>query len=63
LYFSGVFKVTLANQIQSVAVAWQIYSSTRSPLALTRRDIADRYSLKKKMTRGDLSVEEPHVSD
>jgi hypothetical protein len=40
LYFSGVFTVTLANQIQSVAVAWQIYSIPRSPLALTRRDIA-----------------------
>jgi hypothetical protein len=29
--------VTLANQIQSVAVAWQIYSITRGPLALARR--------------------------
>jgi len=37
LYFSGVFKVTLANQIQSVAVASQIYSITRSPLTLARR--------------------------
>jgi MFS family permease len=34
LYFSGVFMATLANQIQSVAVAWQIYAITRSPLAL-----------------------------
>jgi hypothetical protein len=37
--------VTLANQIQSEAVAWQIYS------------------IKKKMMRGDFSVEEPHISD
>jgi len=34
LYFSGVFMATLANQIQSVAVAWQIYAIARSPLAL-----------------------------
>jgi MFS family permease len=34
LYFSGVFMATLANQIQSVAVAWQIYAITHSPLAL-----------------------------
>jgi predicted MFS family arabinose efflux permease len=34
LYFSGVFMATLANQIQSVAVAWQIYELARTPLAL-----------------------------
>jgi len=60
LYFSGVFMATLANQIQSVAVAWQIYAITRSPLALgyvglaqflpvaalffVAGDIADRYN-------------------
>jgi MFS family permease len=60
LYFSGVFLATLANQIQSVAVAWQIYAITRSPLALgyvglaqflpiaalffVAGDIADRYN-------------------
>jgi MFS family permease len=60
LYFSGVFMATLANQIQSVAVAWQIYAITRSPLALgyvglaqflpvaalffVAGDVADRYN-------------------
>jgi MFS family permease len=34
LYFSGVFLAALANQIQSVAVAWQIYEIARTPLAL-----------------------------
>jgi len=34
LYFSGVFMATLANQIQSVAVAWQIYEIARTPMAL-----------------------------
>jgi MFS family permease len=33
-YFSSVFMATLASQIQSVAVAWQIYEIARSPLAL-----------------------------
>jgi MFS family permease len=60
LYFSGVFMATLANQILSVAVAWQIYEIARSPLALgyvglaqflplaalffVAGDIADRYN-------------------
>jgi MFS family permease len=34
LYFGGIFMGTLASQIQSVAVAWQIYAIARSPLAL-----------------------------
>ena len=34
LFFSGVFAATLATQIQSVAIAWQIYEIARSPLAL-----------------------------
>jgi MFS family permease len=34
LYFASVFMGTLASQIQSVAVAWQIYEIARSPLAL-----------------------------
>jgi MFS family permease len=34
LYFSGVFMATLANQIQSVAVAWQIYEIARTPMTL-----------------------------
>src|ERR1700726_79425 len=60
LYFSGVFMATLANQIQSVAVAWQIYAIRGSPLALgyvglaqflpvaalffVAGDVADRYN-------------------
>jgi MFS family permease len=34
LYFVGTFMATLATQIQAVAVAWQIYQITSSPLAL-----------------------------
>ena len=33
-YLSGVFLGTLAIQIQSVAVSWQIYAIARNPLAL-----------------------------
>ena len=63
LYFCAVFMATLANQIQSVAVAWQIYAIARSPLALgyvglaqflpiaalffVAGDIADRYNRRK----------------
>ena len=34
LYCGGLFLATLANQILSVVVAWQVYELTRSPLAL-----------------------------
>ncbi len=34
LYLSGLFLGTLAIQIQSVAVGWQVYNITSSPLAL-----------------------------
>src|SRR5260370_17622891 len=34
LYLSGLFLGTLAVQIQSVAVGWQVYNITSSPLAL-----------------------------
>jgi MFS family permease len=66
LYFSGVFAAALANQIQSVAVAWQIYEIARSPLALgyvglaqflpmavlffVAGDIADRHNRRRILT-------------
>lgn len=34
LYFGGLFLGTLANEILSVVVAWQVYEIARSPLAL-----------------------------
>jgi MFS family permease len=34
LYFAAVFLATVANQVQSVVVAWQIYDIVRSPMAL-----------------------------
>lgn len=34
LYLGALFLATLASQVQSVAVAWQIYDLRRSPLAL-----------------------------
>src|SRR5687768_12521752 len=34
LYVSGRFFITLAIQIQSVVVAWQVYELTKDPLSL-----------------------------
>lgn len=34
LYFAATFAATLANQVLSVAVAWQIYDLVRTPMAL-----------------------------
>jgi MFS family permease len=66
LYFVGSFMATLATQIQAVAVAWQIYEITRSPLALgyvglaqflpvaalffVAGDVADRYNRRRILT-------------